>query len=156
MDTTNLIKASATIVTITKLGEGDVYKRIDDSGYSTPELKFGVVQSTMHNGEDAAITALEYGTDYSGSMTVKQKVFTAGKAAALFAATPAEIEAHVSSMAEGASRHLETKNREQAEAQRAVDRIKDLQKTLARGKLTEPQILTGATAVEALTGEQDD
>lgn len=130
MDIKNVVQASATIVTITKLSPGDVYKRLDEN-YSGARLIFGVVQSVLNNGAEAAISAIEYETEYSSEGVVaKSKVFNAAKEVAIFAATPDEISTHIDELIERAQRYLETKERDVAKARDAFTKVQTLKQLL--------------------------
>lgn len=109
MQVQQMIRSSADILTITTLSPGNVYKRIEQaSSYSTePVLRFGVVQSVMNNGEDSAVTALEFTADYSG-VAASMKVFDGGKPVAIFPATPDEITQHLTELTERAERDLKS------------------------------------------------
>ncbi|MBL3699272.1 hypothetical protein [Leucobacter luti] len=98
MQTKNLIQASATITRVAELKVGDVYKRLEESSYSGAKLKFGVVTGTLHNGDDAAITALEYEEAYSDGMNVELKVFGTSDDLKIFPSTREEFETHVAGL----------------------------------------------------------
>lgn len=87
MQVQNIIRASADVLTITHLTVGNVYKRVDTNYNGDASIKFGVVQSVMNNGTDAAITALEYEADYNGARATI-RVITAAKDVAIFPARP--------------------------------------------------------------------
>lgn len=61
MQTQSIVRASAQAVTITTLTQGDIYKRLIETPYSSDKYKavIGIVQSVDFNGEDAMISALE-------------------------------------------------------------------------------------------------
>lgn len=110
MQVQQMIRASADILTITTLSPGNVYKRIEQPGAyagGEPVLRFGVVQSVMNNGEDSAVTALEFTADYSG-VAAALKVFDGGKPVAIFPATPDEITQHLADLTERAERDLKS------------------------------------------------
>jgi hypothetical protein len=111
MQTSMLIQASADVVTILSLRKNDVYKRLNDRtayGSATePTLRFGVVTDVLNNGTDSAITAIEFSADYSGA-NPEVKVFRAGTDIALFAASPAEVVAHLDEVTAAAQRAVET------------------------------------------------
>lgn len=98
MQTKNLIQASATITRVTELKVGDVYKRLEESSYSSAKIKFGVVTGTLHNGDDAAITAIEYETHHSDGMNAEIKVFGTSDDLKIFPSTREEFETHVADL----------------------------------------------------------
>lgn len=110
MQVQQIIRNSADVLTITRLSPGDVYKRIVDSTYgdSTAVLRFGVVQDVMNNGDDAAVTALEYVSSYNGVATAELKVFTGTKPVAIFPATPEEVAAHMTDLRTAADKAVAT------------------------------------------------
>lgn len=152
MDTRQLIEASAEVVTITRLKAGDVYKRVEESGgYGSP-LRFGIVQSVMNNGTDSAFTALELTPTYAG-ITSEVKVFKAGVPAALFAATPHEVEQHTKDLQLSVDRKV-------TEAHKALEAAREAQtftgRVIAmalRGELTTPDT-TGELEATVVSDEQ--
>ena len=115
MQTTQIVQASAEVVTIARLSPGDVYKRVeaDYSGNST--LRFGIVESVMNNGTDSAVSAIEFSTEYNG-VTVKAKVIAAGADVAIYPATPAEVEAHLDEVRKALQQSVESAERALTEA----------------------------------------
>lgn len=129
MQVQQMIRNSAQVLTITHLSPGDCYKRVTESTtYSQAALVFGVVQDVMNNGEDAAVTALEYVTDYTTGVKATLQVFDGGKPAAIYPATPDEVAAHVDDLERYA---IDAQERAQADldkrtaAVRAVQRLRD-------------------------------
>lgn len=135
MQVQQIIRASAEVLTITHLAPGNVYKRVEEIGYGStgPTLRFGVVQSVMNNGEDAAVTALEYQTDYSEGAKATLRVFNGSTPAAIFPATPDEVTAHLDEILRSAAAAVTraeddlTKKRAALEAvQRMAENVGDL------------------------------
>lgn len=150
MQVHQIIKNSADVLTITRLSPGDVYKRVvDGSAYGDATIRFGVVQDVMNNGEDSAVTALEYVSSYDGSASAELKVFTGSKPVAIFPATPGEVESHLDALTTGADRAL-------AKAEDALTKAQEVRLAvygLARSvhSLREPETTAGvldASAVE--------
>lgn len=153
MQVQQMIRASADVLTITTLSPGNVYKRIDTAGYgsSDPVLRFGVVQSVMNNGEDSAVTALEFTADYTG-VAAALKVFDGGKPVSIFPATPDEITQHLTELTERAERDV-------ADAEKALQGKRDAHARVLhlRGQIGElsapasadrlPEIPTGESGV---------
>ncbi len=88
LDTRTLVQGAAQITRIVTLRKGDVYKRLETAGRT--KLVFGIVTDVMHNGDAAAITAVEYDGDYFGA-AVSRVVFSSADTPAIFAADPAEF-----------------------------------------------------------------
>lgn len=146
MEINQLVASSSTIVTITKLAPGDVYKRVEEGTYvgAAATLKFGVIQSTMNNGDNSAITSLEYSPGFQ-TVNIEQKVFTGNKPEAIFSATPEEIKVHVAALVESTTRALESKQRELEVAQENVKKVRTLKRQLSRpGALHEPDTIEGS------------
>lgn len=89
MDTTQIVRASADVVTIIKLRKGDVYKRLSKLSYQEKyDACYGIVQSIDYNGEQAMVTAIEIAPE-----GVKLAVFGTDSNLSLFAATLDEVKA---------------------------------------------------------------
>jgi hypothetical protein len=92
MQTKTLIKDSAEVVRIVTLEPGDVYKRLVKAAYAESfTIRIGIVQDVLSNGEQSAITALEFKPSYA-SVTPEIVVFSGDEDVALFVATPAEVD----------------------------------------------------------------
>ena len=144
MQVQQVIRNSADIVTITNLAPGDVYKRIEESSYGDPVLRFGIVQSVMNNGEDAAVTALEYAPDYTLGATTAVKVFTGTKPVAIFPATPDEVLDHIDGLEKAAEEALDRATEAERKAVANLDRVRTLR--LSIPSLTAP---TTTAAIDA-------
>jgi len=139
MQTKTLVQASANIITITSLVEGDVYKRLIKRDYEKDyKLFMGVVTGVMHNGEEAAITAIEFEDSYS-AVNLKLQVFAGDTEVAIYHATPDEITAHMSTLAEIARKNISRKEEELAEANVTLTRISHVIDTASAGGLTVPK-----------------
>ena len=148
MNTSTLIEASATVVTITTLKAGDVYKRLDDGTYSTAPLVFGIVESVMHNGSDAVLTAIEWGANY-GAAEVKLKTFGTNADLKLFPATPGEIESHLAEVQASADRAVKVAADQLADRERTQSRVADLRGRIATGGQALTAAATSARVIEA-------
>lgn len=149
MQVQQIIQASADVLTITRLAPGNVYKRVGETGYNgEPTLRFGVVQSVMNNGTDAAVVALEYERDYSTGVAVKMAVFNGGRPAALFPATPEEVTAHLDDLQQAAERKVTEATAALVKAQEAAAVVAQVREQV--GTLTAPDTagLLDAVAVE--------
>ena len=126
MKTETLVKASATIVTITNLEVGNVYIRMDeDASYNESQLKYGVVTDILHNGENAAIVAIERSKErYGDGISVATKVFKTEDELQLYHVSVEAFEAHVADL-EGAVQ------RQVREAEKALESKLDLQRQVA-------------------------
>lgn len=137
MHVQQIIRASADILTITSLSPGNVYKRIEEPDYSGEQrLSFGVVQSVMNNGEDAAVTALELAPDYSG-IVAKLRVFDGRKPVAIFPATPEEVSVHLSELLDRATRDVASAEEALNTKREALARVQRVSDTI--GELTAPE-----------------
>jgi hypothetical protein len=106
MQVQQMIRTSAEVLTITRLEPGNVYKRVVTDYTGTASLRFGVVQSVMNNGADAAVTAIEFAPNLAGSVASEIKVFDSSAVAAIFPATPDEISAHFIELEERVEREV--------------------------------------------------
>lgn len=136
MQVQNIIRASADVLTITHLTVGNVYKRVDTNYNGDASIKFGVVQSVMNNGTDAAITALEYEADYNGARATI-RVITAAKDVAIFPATPEEVIVHLAELEERALDARDRATQELAKREAEVQAVVRLRANV--GALTEPE-----------------
>lgn len=127
--TRNLIRASAEITHITTLRVGDVYKRLDTS--SSDRLFVGIVTDVLHNGEEAAIVAVEYGDDWSG-VQVSRKVYATDRDLAIFPCTAEEFASRMGDLVPTARRKVRDAERDLAKAQETlaeVERVASLTPT---------------------------
>lgn len=152
MQTNTLVQASATVVTVTTLVAGDVYKRLNDQAYGGDALVFGIVESVMHNGTDAAITAIEWSSTY-GTASVALKTFATNTDLKLFPATPAEVEAHLAEVQDAANRTVKTHEDALATARRTADRVADLRGRIATGAQVLTAAATSAREIEGTAAE---
>lgn len=105
--TRHLVEASASVVAITKLSRGDVYKRLTKESYqNTYDIRFGIVTDVLANGTDVAITALEFEDSYTESKTA-MKVFGGDSELQLFACDPSELSSHFDGLRAAANRRTE-------------------------------------------------
>jgi len=139
MRATTLVQASADIVTVISLKTGDVYKRLE-KGYSNDySIQLGIVQDVLHNGEDTAITALEFASSYTG-VEPKIKVFGTDSDLKLFAATPEEIRSHFEELQESANRAIKLAEDDLAKKRELAARVE-----LAVSHATQQALTTPAT-----------
>jgi hypothetical protein len=124
MRTETLIKDSAQVVRVVELAPGDVYKRLVKKDYSeTYEIKIGIVQDVVSNGERAALTALEFQTGYN-TATPKIEVFADDSELNLFVATPAEVETFFDDVRDAARRQVEQAEDAAVKARRVLEAVK--------------------------------
>lgn len=111
METRQVIQASANIIRITNLSKGDVYKRIEESSYSEPGVKYGIVMDLLNDGNECFIEVLEYTKSYS-TVSCSIKVFSGKKDVAIFPATPEEVKEYLQSSVDSMERDIEEKKKE--------------------------------------------
>jgi hypothetical protein len=69
-----------------------VYKRLDTPSYGEPRLLFGVVTDILHNGEEAALVAIEFvPPSYGGSIEPVIKTFKGDTDVSIYPAQPEEF-----------------------------------------------------------------
>ena len=105
MTTTNLISTSVNVVRITQLKKGDVVKLLED-GYSSQNLKFGIVYDLLNNGEKTVLQLLTIEVNY-GELKAELKTFSGDKDLALFPAKPEEIKAQFDTSLDSLAREVE-------------------------------------------------
>lgn len=142
MQTQQIIEASATVITITQLRKGDVYKRIDTSGasYGSP-LRFGVVQDVMNNGSESAFTALELTPTYA-AVNAELKVWRGNQDIAIFAATPEEFLEHTTQLRKAAQQKVDAAEKALNEAHQTALAVEVSMKFVEDGRLTAPAVTT--------------
>lgn len=145
MDTRSIIEASATVITITRLKAGDVYKRLEPT--SEPPLVFGIVQDVLHNGTDAAITAIEITSGYQG-VSARLRVFEMAKDLALFAATPSELGAESERWIADGRRRLATAEKAVLDADEQLERLMATLASANLDQLTVPEYVVGSVVRE--------
>lgn len=115
--TQNFVQASARVVTITELAEGDVYQRLIESPHSNDQLRFGLVTSVLNNGQDVVIQAMEIKEDYSG---IKPEIVTFGtnKEVSIFPADRNALAVHLEEARKSSERSLDSAQKSLVTAER--------------------------------------
>jgi hypothetical protein len=142
MQVNSLVKASAQVIRITEVTEGDIYKRYDKPSYGEARMLFGVVTDVLHNGEDAAIVSVEfvpegYGTAYEPRI----KTFGADAEVMLFPASLDEFQVGMGEAITAQQRVVEAAERDAANKRSVLERMR----TLRESALSVP----ATTAIEA-------
>jgi len=92
MKVQTIIRPSAEVVQINEVTIGAVYKRLDTPSYGEPRLLFGVVTDILHNGEEAALVAIEFVPPaYGGSIEPVIRTFKGDSEVAIYPAAPEEF-----------------------------------------------------------------
>ena len=135
----NLITPTATITRITTLAKGDVYKRLVGGSYgsTSKEIVFGIVADVMHNGDDAAVVAIEHRLTYSSSES-KLTTLTDADDLAIFSATPEEVKHFFGEVTISIERSIERKRREIADEKEKLARISEMVAAGLTAPATEP------------------
>jgi hypothetical protein len=110
MQTKNVIQTSANVIRITNLKKGDIYKRYEDSSYSS-SLYYGLVKDIKNNGEETFIEAIEYKKSYS-SVDADLKIFSGSKDLSIFPATLEEVQEEFSGVVEKLEKEIKEKQKE--------------------------------------------
>lgn len=118
MQTKNIIQTSANVIRITNLKAGDMYKRVEDSSYST-SMKYGIVKAVLNNGEKTFIEAIEYTKSYS-SIKAEMAIISGEKDIAIFPATIDEIKDEFNGLEETLLKEIETKEKEIEEKKKCI------------------------------------
>ena len=125
MNLTTLIQPTAEIVSITTLKKNDVYKRLNELYGNSYDLVFGVVLDVMHNGTDAAITALEFSVD-TGNVKPVFKVFGTNADIKIFPAVADEVRMHFSELRAKAAELLKAAQHETEVRFDVLSRVDDI------------------------------
>lgn len=146
MNIETLVKANATHVRVTQLSVGDVFKRLNEPSYGSPELKYGVVTGILSDGDTTVVTALELNDGYAVSDRLSERVMKSGDQEAIFPATPEEIRLVTSRVVERADEDAQRASRDLERKKDQMKNLESLVEKLHNGELS-------ATAYEALEGE---
>jgi hypothetical protein len=129
MDVRTLISPSAQVVQVTTLTQGDVYKRLDSSGYNGDKLVYGIVVECLNNGDTAAIVAVEFYPPTYGEPKVEIKTFSGSTEMALFPAHAEEFKEHLSQVRDSQRKHLEIMRNNYDAALRVLERLDHIHQT---------------------------
>lgn len=145
MQTTNFIAASAEVTTITSLKKGDVYKRLEESSYSSGDkIVHGVVLDVLYNGTDAAIQAMEFKGNYS-SMDTEFKTFSGDKEIKIFPSNADEVKQYLKTTVESLERKVVEKKKEVVEAEDELAKAQEIVGGSLIKKLRTPEYSSGKT-----------
>jgi hypothetical protein len=118
MQTKNLVQTSANVIRIINLKKGDIYKRYEDSTYSSG-VYYGLVKDIKNNGEQTFIEAIEYKKTYS-DISAELKVYSGEKDLAIFPATLDEVKDEFVSVVEKLEEEISTKKKEIANKEKCI------------------------------------
>lgn len=91
MQTKSIVQASANVIRIVNLKQGDIYKRYEESSYGNDSVHYGIVNSINNNGDETFIEATEFKVSYS-RMEATMKVFSGKKDIAIFPASVDDLQ----------------------------------------------------------------
>jgi hypothetical protein len=112
MEVRNLIKPNATLVQITEIGVGDIYKRLETPSYGEPKIVCGTVTQVLNNGEVASLVAIEFTMEgYGQQVDATIKVFNDKTDVALFPVTVDEFRAYLGKAIERQQKAIEQAER---------------------------------------------
>ena len=123
-----LIKPSAQVAVVTELAAGDIYKRLDTSGYAGHRLVLGLVTDVMQNGEKAAVSAIEFTPPEYTSAPVEPKLvtFAGDQDVALYPVQRAEFDELVKALEVAQANTVETAERDLARKQGVLAQVRAL------------------------------
>lgn len=147
MKTVNLVRASAEIITVISLKKGDVYKRLEKN-YSGYSVHFGVVTDVLHNGEQAAITSLEYASEYNSTSLAKVKVFGTEDDIQVFYATPEEFRTHLGDLERDYASKIKKAKKELVEMEEVMSKVQQLKTDNELRELNSPETKSGLVVGE--------
>lgn len=119
MQTKNLIQTTANVIRITNLKKGDIYKRYEDSSYSS-SVSYGLVKDIKNSGEETFIEAVEYKKSYS-SIDADLKIFSGSKDLNIFPATLEEVTSEFSGVVEKLEKEIRDKQKEIENKQKCIE-----------------------------------
>jgi hypothetical protein len=124
MNTKNLVQTSVNVIRIVNLKKGDIYKRYEDSTYSSG-VYYGLVKDIKNNGEEVFIEAVEYKKSYS-DITADLKIYSGDKDLSIFPATLDEIQNEFGEVIEKLNKEIESKNKEIENKKKCIEDTKKL------------------------------
>lgn len=124
MQTKNIVQASANVIRIINLKQGDIYKRFDDSSYSK-DVKYGIVKNIYNDGEKTFIEAVEYKKSYS-DLEASIYVIRGDNDVSIFPATLEEIKDEFQTSLTGIEKKIQDKKEEIAKLEGALETTKQL------------------------------
>jgi len=127
MQVNSLVKASAQVIRITEVAEGDIYKRYDKPSYGEARILFGVITDALHNGDEAVICSVEfvpegYGTEFQPRL----KTFGTDTEVVLFPASLDEFQVGLGEAIDAQRRVVETAERDAASKRAVLSRMEAL------------------------------
>lgn len=133
MITKNIVQSSVNVIRIINLKTGDIYKRFEDSSYSS-EIYFGIVKGIYNNGDKTFIETIEYKKSYS-SMDASIKIWGSEKDIAIFPATIEDLQVEFEGFVEKIEKEIVDKQKEITNKEKVISETKfllsgELQKTL--------------------------
>lgn len=138
MHVSQIIKPSALSIRVTEVTEGSVYKRLDKPSYGDERMVFGVVTDVLHDGENAAIVAIEFSQGWSGGdITPRIKTFSKDTEVLLFPATPDEFAIGMAEALAQQRTTVETAERDLAAKKAVFDRMVLVSQTAITAPRTE-------------------
>lgn len=157
MRTETLVRASADIIRITTLNEGDVYKRLADKDYTgNYKALFGIVQSVDFNGVDTLISAIEFDSDFNGIGAPKHKVFGADADLKLFATSLDEVNLHLDDVEKVSAAAVETATKALRAAEATYLTTVNLLEKVRRQGLTAPAVSSELESADVVDAEPAD
>lgn len=110
MQTKNIIQTSVNVIRVTNLKAGDLYKRIEDSSYST-NVKYGIVKAVLNNGEKTFIESIEYTKSYN-SISAEMAIISGEKDIVIFPATIEEVQSEFEGLENKLVKEIQEKEKE--------------------------------------------
>lgn len=119
MNTKNLVQTTVNVIRIVNLKKGDIYKRYEDSTYSSG-VYYGLVKDIKNNGEEVFIEAVEYKKSYS-EISADLKVYSGDKDLSIFPATLDEVKEEFSSVVIKLKEEIENKKEEIKNKEKCIE-----------------------------------
>lgn len=136
MQTKNIVQASANVIRITNLQQGDIYKRFEDSTYSK-SVMFGIVKNIYNDGEKTYVEAVEYKKSYR-DLEASIYVIRGDNDVSIFPATLEEIKDEFESALGTIEKGISDKQEEIKKMEIALETTKQLISGELQSKLQTP------------------
>lgn len=137
METRSIIQASAKVIRITNLVKGDIYKRLEEGGYSN-DINYGVVVNVYNDGVKTFIEALEYKVAWD-EIKADRKVFSGKVDINIFPAELEEVRDCFSKALLGIEKKINEKKGEIIKLEKALEMGREFASGQLSQKLTVPE-----------------
>lgn len=122
-----VIKQAAEISVITSISAGDIYKRLETPSYGGPRVVLGIVTDVLQNGEQAAVTAIEFIPPEYGAVEPKMVTFAGDAEVSIYPVARQEFVSLIAALEERQASIVETAERDLTRKSGVLNQIRSLQ-----------------------------